>query len=267
MLNANVSRTEFMLNGRSLLVWTLIIIAVIGVYLGSYTFMEELDLVEMIEGYPEILTTGLGMSPEMFGEVNLYHGGLVMLYALLLASIYAMMLAGTMITRDSDLGTVEFLYTRPLTRTAIMFSKALSFLVMMVLLWAAAYLASAALGRLFIAPDRFDLEAQLLVHVMGLLACLAAGGIAFFLSPLINRVQGSTSLAVGLGFAFFILNSLGAFYEQLDFLRYLSIHYYANLSGAAGGETFAVGIIVLISVFGAGVVGGVILLNRKEFTA
>lgn len=267
MFNLNVILTEMRLNKRSLLIWTAVVVIVILIYLSSYTFMEEINVVEMIEGYPDIFTTGFGMGPEMFGDVNVYHGGLVMLYSLLLASIYAMMLAGGMVTRDPDIGTVEFLYTRPLTRTSIMMSKVLSFLLMMIFLWAFAYLASAILGLGWVAPGEFDLLAQLLVHLMGFFACLAAGGVAFAIAPLLNRVQASTSVAIGLGFAFFIFNSLGNTFEQLGFLRYSSIQYYADLNGAASGEIFTTGLIVLPLVFITGVVIGILLLNRKDFAA
>ncbi len=267
MLNGNISSMEINLNRRSLLIWTFIVVVVILVYLGSFTFMEEPEFVEMIEGYPDMLPSGLGMSPEMFDDVNLYHGGLVLLYVLLLASIYAMMLAGGLVTRDVDLGTVEFLYTRPFPRNVILLSKVFSFLVMMTLLWITAYLASIAIGLMWVAPGDFDVYDQFMAHLMGYLACLAAGGIAFAVSPLLNRVQGSTSLAIGLGFAFFLLNSLASMYEQLEFLKYLSIHYYADLTGAAGGEPFITGIIVMPVVFVAGIVIGTIFLNRKEFTA
>ncbi|MBW6464289.1 MAG: ABC transporter permease subunit [Bacillota bacterium] len=266
MFSLNIIFTELRLNRRSLLIWTSVLAIVIIIYLGSFTYMEEMNVVEMIEGYPDLFTTGLGMSPEMFGDVNVYHSGLVMLYGLLLASIYAMMLAGSMVSRDSDLGTVEFLYTRPLTRTTILLSKVLSFLIMMLFLWAIAYLFSAVIGRVWVAPDNFDLSTQLLAHLMGLLACLAAGGVAFAVAPLINRVQGTTSIAIGLGFAFFIFNSLGSLYEQLRFLKYLSINHYADLTGAASGQAPVTGLIVLPLVFIAGVAIGIVMLNRKDFT-
>lgn len=266
MFSLNIIFTEIRLNKRSLLIWTAVLAIVILIYLSSFTFMEEMNLVEMIEGYPDIFTTGLGMGPEMFGDVNVYHGGLVMLYGLLLASIYAMMLAGSMVSRDSDLGTVEFLYTRPLTRTTILLSKVLSFLIMMLFLWVVAYLFSAIIGRFWVAPNEFDLGAQLLAHLMGLLACLAAGGVAFAVAPLINRVQGTTSVAIGLGFAFFIFNSLGNMYDPLRFVKYLSISHYADLSGASSGQVSVAGLIILPLVFLAGVAIGTALLNRKDFT-
>jgi len=267
MFNGNISATEISLNRRGLLIWTLVIIIVILVYLGSFAFLEDAGLVEMIEGYPDAFTSGLGMTPEMFTDVNLYHGGLVLLYVLLLASIYSMMLAGGMVTRDVELGTIEFLYTRPVPRSVILVSKAFAFLVLLTLLWIATYLASTAVGSFWVAPAVFDIYAQFSAHLMGYLACLAAGGIAFALAPLFDRTQASTSLAIGLGFGFFLLNSLSAMYEQLQFLQYLSIYYYADLTGAALGEIFTTGLIVLPALFFGGVAAGALLIKKKDFTA
>jgi putative exporter of polyketide antibiotics len=60
MFNGNIIRAELKLNRRSLMIWVFVLIIVILIYLGSFTFMEEMNVTEMIEGYPEIFTTGLG---------------------------------------------------------------------------------------------------------------------------------------------------------------------------------------------------------------
>ena len=265
MFNGNIVTAEVSLNQRSLLIWAFIVIIVVLVYLGSFSFINNLGIVEMIEEYPEVLITVLGMTPDRFTDVNRYHGGLVMLYVLLLASIYAMMLAGGMVTRDVDLCTVEFLYTRPVSRSVIFLSKALAFLITMTLFWIVIYLASTAMGIFWVAPGQFDISAQFTAHLMGYLACLAAGGTVLALAPFFNRSQTTTSLAIGLGFAFFLLNSLAAIYEQLYFLKYLSIHYYADMGGAAVNDPFELGMIVLPAVFVVGVATGSLLIRWKNF--
>lgn len=265
MINWNISSTEIDLARRSLLLWGLIISVVVLLYLGSYTFIEEMNPVEMLESYPVILTKGMGMLPQVFENVNAYHGGMVMLYALLLGSIYSMVLAGGMICRDTDLGSAEFLYTRPVSRTVIMFSKALSFLMVTTVLWVMVYLVSVAVGGFWVSPAEFDLHAQALVHLACLLACLAAGGVAFALAPLFDRTQTTTTAAVVLGLVFFVLNGLPLVYERLAFVRYASIYYYANLAGTAAGQVFHAGMAVLAAVFLLGAAVGAVLLNRREF--
>ncbi len=267
MINGNICSVEINLNRRGLVAWSFTVSAVILVYLGSYSFIVNSGVVGLIEILPEAITTALGLRPETFSDVNIYHGSQVLLYVLLLASIYAMRLASGLVTRDIDLGTVEFLYTRPLMRRTILLSKAIAFLVMMTLLWIVAYLVSSAVGVLWVAPGEFDLFNQFAAHLKGYLACLAAGGIVFALSPLLDRVQSSRTLAVVLGFAFFILNSLSSVYDQLGFLKFFSIYYYADISGAASGELFVAGAVVCAVLFVSGALTGAFLMDRKDFIA
>ncbi len=265
MFNGNISLTEISLNRRGLLTWALILSVFIMINLGSFNFFTDEGFIKLIEEYPQAFRTGLGITSEMFTNINIYHGGLVMVYVLLLASIYAMKLAGGMIIRDMEIGMVEFLYTRPVTRPAIVFSKALAFFVLMTLLWIILYLISTIVGAFGVAPALFDIYAQFTVHFMGYLACLAAGGIAFALAPLFDKTQVSTFLALGFGLGFFIFNSLSAIFTPLGILRYFTIYYYADLAGAAVGKPFITGMLVLLLLFIVGVTVSSVLIRSKDF--
>lgn len=265
MFNGNIVITEVSLNRRGLLIWALIIAIVILINLGSFNFFKDVGLVEMVEEYPQAFRVGLGITPEIFTNVNHYHGGLVMLYVLLISSIYSMSLAGGMIIRDMELGVVEFLYTRPVTRSVIVVSKAAAFLILMTLLWIILYLISTIVGAFGVAPALFDIYAQFTVHFMGYLACLAAGGVAFALAPFLEKTQASTYLSLGVGGGFFLLNSLSVMYESLGFLSFFTFYYYANLAGAAMGKPFMTGMFVLPVVFIIGVSVSAVLIRSKDF--
>ncbi len=267
MLEWNICRAEIRMNLRSFIIWTAIMLAVVFVYLGAYAWLEDLALDELIEGYPDIFTVGLDMTPEAFMDVNRYWGTMLGFLGFLIGSIYAMMLAGGLISRDPDLGTVEFLYTRPVKRSRIMMSRVTVFFLMMTALWIIIYIASITVGLLWAAPEELDPVVQGWLHLAGYLAALAAGGIAFAAAPFFDRVQGTTSLAIGLGMAFLVFNMVSKLADPLLFLRYLSLHYYADMGGAAAGEPFTGGLFTLVGIFVAGTLAGVHLLNRKEFDA
>lgn len=267
MFEWNICRAEIRMNMRSYITWTAIMLAVVFIYLGSYAWIEELSIEELMAGYPDMFTTGLGISPDAFGNVNRYWGSMLGFLGVLISSIYAMMLAGSLISRDPDLGTVEFLYTRPVKRSQIMLSKATVFFLFITALWMIVYIASITVGMLYAAPEEFDLAIQGSLHLAGYLASLGAGGIAFAAAPFFDRVQSTTSLAIGLGLGFFMFNMVSNLTDSLGFLRYLSIHHYADMSGTAAGEPFTGGLITLLGIFVAGTLIGIHFLNRKEFDA
>lgn len=262
----NVWRRELRLNRRGMLIWMVVVASVILVYLGFFPYMLDPNMVAAVEAYPEAIREMLSLSGAMLQDVNLYHGGLVMTYVVLLATIYATMLAGGLLAREADLGTAEFLYTRPVTRTRIMLGKVLAFTAIVIGLWAAGFLVSLAVG-MAVARATFDVGRQALVHLAGLAASLAAGGIGFAVSPFLNRTQATTSLGVGLGMAFFLLNGLSRMTARLSCLKYLTVFHYADLAGAAAGKPSWEGMLVLLAVFGVATGLGFAFLNRKDFAA
>lgn len=266
MFSLNIFRKEMRLSRRSFIIWAGFIVVFIVVYLSFFPYMAVTGVTEMVKNYPEVVRATLNLTEATAQDVNPYHANIVMGYVLLLLSIYAMMLAGGMISKEADMGTAEFLYTRPLTRRQIAVAKIAAFLLMTVLIWAIAFIVSTVVG-LAVASEQFDVKLQMVIHLVGLLAAMAAGGIAFAVAPFIDRVQVTTSLGVGIGLAFFFINAISKMTERLDFLKYFSIHYYADLQGAASGEPFLGGMLALVLIFVAGTALGVFFLSRKEFTA
>jgi len=265
MLSSNVFRKELRLNRRSLIVWTLVAVTIIAVYLGFFPYMQDPDLIKALDAYPEALMKALNLNAALLGDVNQYHAGMVLGFVVLATTIFAFMFAGGLVARDADLGTADFLYTKPVTRGQLMTAKVVAFLVSVLLLWLVTFATSLVVGFL-VAPDDFDVGAQAWVHVAGLMATLAAGGIAFAAAPFINRMQGTTSLGVGLGLGFFLVESVSNMTAKLDPLKYLSIYHYAGLAEAAAGDLSVTGLLVLLAVFLVATGLGYVFLNRKEFT-
>ncbi|MEW5783803.1 MAG: ABC transporter permease subunit [Bacillota bacterium] len=264
-MSYNIIRKELRLNRRSFLIWAGVVLLIIAIYLPFFPYMQDPEFAKLLEGYPDTIKDAFNITGSLFQDINLYYAGMVMQYALLLALIYTAMLAGRLISREADLNTAEFLFTRPLTRSRIMASKTALFLLLNLLLWALLYGASLAVGSAT-APGDFDPSGQLLVHLAGFLASLAVGGIAFAAAPFINTVQGTTSLGVGLGFGFFIIDALSKLTEKLAFLKYINLYHYAALEDAVAGEPFLAGMAVLLLLFLLGTGLGFRFLNRKEFT-
>lgn len=266
MVSGNLLRNELRLGRRGLIIWTGVVVAFVGLYLGFFPVMQDPEMARAFESYPEAVKNAFNISLATMQDVNRYHGSLVMGYVLLLASIYGLMTAGGLISREADLRTAEFLYTRPVTRTQVMAAKVAAFVGLVLGLWAVTFAASTLVG-LAVAGGDYDVPRQLIVHLVGLLATLAAGGLAFAAAPFIDQTQATTSLGAGVGLVFFLVDALANMTERLAFLRHFTIHHYAGLDQVAAGEPFLGGMLVLLGVFVSGVALGTFFLNRKDFVA
>ncbi|QBS38712.1 ABC transporter permease (plasmid) [Thermaerobacter sp. FW80] len=260
----HVFRTELRLARRGLFIWAGVMVGMVGVYLGLFPYVQDPVMVEALKAVPEALLRALSFTPSAIADVNSYHGISTMGYVVLLATIYGLMQAGGSVAREPDLGAVEFLYTRPVTRRAIMAAKVAAFAVLAVVLWLFIFAASMAVG-LAVAKDDFDLSRQATTHLAGFVATLAAGGVAFAIAPFFQRTQTATSVAVGIGLGSFVVHALAQLSDRLNFLRYFTLQYYTALDRAAAGDPFVPGMLVLLGVFLAGSALGTLLLHRKDF--
>lgn len=259
-------RRELRLNRRSLYTWTAVTVLVVVVYLPFFPYMQDPEFARLLETYPEAIRDAFNLTGAIFADINFYHAGLTMPYLLALAGIYAAMTAGRLISRESDLGTAEFIFTRPVTRSRVLAAKIGAFLVLNLALWGA-ICGAAVITGLVVDPGAFTVTRQLAVHLSGFLAALAAGGIALAAASFIDQVQGTATLGIALGLGFFIVDATSRLTERLAFLKYLNTFYYAGLEAAAAGKPFLAGLAVLAAVFIAGTGLSFVFLKRKQFTA
>lgn len=260
----HIGRMELHLARRGLLIWMTVLVAVVGLYLGLFKYIQDPAMVEAVKAMPQALLKAFNFTPATMADVNMYHGVYVMGYVVLLAIIYGQIQAGASVAREPDLGSVEFLYTRPVTRREIMSAKVGAFILSAFILWVVILVASTAVGWV-VAGDAYDFGRQVLTHLAGFCATLAAGGVAFALAPFFQRAQTAISVGVGVGLVSFVLHALGQVSDRLSFIRYFTLQYYAALGRAAAGDPFVAGLVVLVCVFAAGSLVGTMVLNRKDF--
>lgn len=260
----HVARMELRLARRGLLIWTAVLVGVVALYLGLFESIQDPVMVEALKAMPESLLKALSVTPAMITDVNSYYGVYIMGYLVLLATIYGLMQAGSSVAREPDLGAVEFLYTRPVTRRQVMVAKIVAFVVAAVVLWVAILAVSTLVGWAA-AGDAYDLGRQRWTHLAGFCATLAAGGLGFALAPSFPRAQTAISAGVGVGLASFVLQALSQVTDRLRLIGYLSLQHYTALDRAAAGDPDGGGLIVLVAVFLVGTLVGTMILERKDF--
>lgn len=264
-MSINIIRKELRLDRRFFLIWGGIIIFVLALYMPFFPYLQSPDYSKIFEGLPGELLEAFNIRNVVFQDINFYYAALIMQYLLMLSAIFSATMAGRLISREADLNTAEFLFTRPITRARIMASKVAVFLLVNIILWIFLYALAVILGSVT-DPGKIDPGGQLFVHLSGFVAVLAVGGIAFAAAPFFNTIQGSTSLGAGLGFGFFLIDAMSKMTEKLSFLKYFNIYYYAALEDAVVGEPFPGGLLLLLFVFILGTALGFFFLHRKEFT-
>lgn len=149
--------------------------------------------------------------------------GYVLQFITLAIMIYITHAAVNLFVKEESDGTIEYLYSKPISRTELFFQKVLaivfSFAVMILV-----FIAITILGYILFSDFTFSqaLREALIFYGGIFFAALVFMAIGILLSTTIKSNQSSSGLSNGIVFSTFIIGIVAVIIEDLDFLRYLS---------------------------------------------
>lgn len=209
-------------NRRSFVIWTSCIIILTILFMAMYpTFADQGDaLNDMLSAFPPEMMQMFGMSSIDFSQSMDYYA-YVFQYLLLAAMIQFMILGGSLVSREEDSGTINFLYAKPISRHAIVRIKFLAGLagiaVFFILYTSAALFVLSAVGKTPLDAGRVFLFSGAIA--LGQLMML---GIGMLLSMFITRARAIMSAAIGVVLLFYVLSMFININQELDALKYLT---------------------------------------------
>ncbi|WP_226673866.1 ABC transporter permease subunit [Rossellomorea aquimaris] len=123
----NVYVRELKAHRKSLIIWCIGMIALIGSGMGKYAGYSSSgqSMNDLMAGMPKSLQAFLGFGTLDLSTASGYYG-VLFLYILLMATIHAAMIGATIISKEERDKTVEFLFVKPLRRKKIIGIKLLS---------------------------------------------------------------------------------------------------------------------------------------------
>ena len=176
-------------NLKSFVIWTACIVILTALFMAMYpSFSEQGESVnEMLSGFSPQLMEMFGFESIDFTQTMDYYG-YIFQYVLLAVLIQFMLAGANLVSREEDSGTINFLYAKPLSRTAITGTKFLAGLTEI----AAFFIVytGAAIAILYaVNKTGVDIEAVLLLDAAMALGQLMMLGIGMLLGTFITRAR------------------------------------------------------------------------------
>lgn len=252
-------------NLKSFIIWTVCIVAMLAVFMAIYpSFAAHGDsLNQMLSGFsPELL--------KMFSFDNLeFSRGLdyyayMFQYILLAVMIQFMILGASLVSREEDSGTINFLYAKPLSRMSIVATKFLAGLT-----YAAAffvlYTAAACATLAAVDTAALDFGKVLLFSAALLLGQLMMMGIGMLLSMFLTKTRTLMSVSIGAVLTLYLLSMLVNLKEELSGLKYLTPFQYFEPRAIlhSGGIEWSY-IVISAGVALAGLAVSLVIYNRRD---
>ena len=241
-----LSRSILKQNFRSNWLLWLVLTAILALNMFS---MPMIDLPEDIAGVTFM---------QLF--VNVIFEGVGMILML----VWVIIVGNKLVCAEVDRGTMSFTLNTPITRSQLILSKALFF----ILSTTSIIVIGTAFASMSVAifDANVDLGRLWLLAFTFILFIMATAGITFFASCWFNRTSYSLSVGAGLPLMFYVLSTL-ANLENFGFLRFLSLNTLFPADYIAMGEPLSnfVGQLVALSVIALGLfAGGIYKFTHKD---
>lgn len=224
----NIYLHELKAMRKSTIIWVLSMIALAALYLSIFpSFAKDAEDVKSLLGaYPAPVREALGISIDNITSMLGFYS-MVFSFISLCGAIQAMNMGLSILSKESRERTADFLLVKPVSRTAIVTSKLLSALTMLVITnvvyyGAVSLLASAA------RTEAYDLKAFFLINLSMLLLQLILLSIGLVISVFFSKLKAVLPISLGVVFGFFIVGALIAT-ENSETARYLSPFKYFDL--------------------------------------
>lgn len=207
---------EYRSNFGKAVTWLIVMIILVGLLMAFFPLMQDGNFKSLLEGFNESMGAKaqdiIGVKHEIkYDNLDDYIPYLFQYLGILLA-IFAMQLGAKSLSKEQSYGTIEYLYSQPISRSEILLDKWLANFVQYIVVLVLIALATFGFGYLF---SNGNIDAQsLIMTILVVAGCL-----------------------LGLGFVFL---SLGSFYSSLS----------SRSSHSEGGSVLIVILILILMAVG-----------------
>lgn len=221
---------------------------------------------ELLKSMPEGIVNAFNIQGG-FGSMEAFISGEY--YGLilpLLLSIFSIMLSTGLMARLVDQGSMAYLLSTPTTRRQVATTQA-GVLSTGLLLIMVVTTAAGMLGYIWFIGDKYEFNGAryIQMNVVAWMLFIAASGIAFLLSSIMNDEKKALGTSGFIVFGMFALDMLGKISGSVEWLRYASIFsLYRPSDIAAGNGQPLLAAIILLAIGLASFTAGIIAFSKRD---
>jgi ABC-2 type transport system permease protein len=211
---------------KSTIIWTVSLILVVGFFMALYpAIANDADqFKKLLEGYPPAVRKAVGVSIDSITSLLGFYS-YVFMYIVLCGSIQAMNLGISIIAKEVQEKTADFLFTKPVTRTTIMTAKLLAAFCSL-LITNVFYSVAASIIATKVSKEAVDMKVFLLITITAFFVELMFMALGVIVSVIARKIKAVLPLSLSIVFGFFILNMFGSVIGEKAIRYFTPFKYY-----------------------------------------
>jgi len=223
-------KRELRVNFKSFIIWTALLLILFSIVFLIYpAIIENSDITnmnEMMSMFPDEVLKAFNMD---ISGIDTAFGWLKtegFIFVLLITGIYSGILGSSILVKEENDKTIEYLNSLPIKRINIVISKVLAsviYIVSMVLI-----LSLFNYIGLSISGD-FDRKVYLLLSITPIFSSLVIFSICLFISSFFHKTKKTLGISLGVVFMSYFLQILSELSSEVEFLKYISIFTLADI--------------------------------------
>jgi ABC-2 type transport system permease protein len=245
----NIYLKEMKFHRKSLIIWCIGMVAMIGSSMGKYAGMSSSgqSMNDLLSQMPQSMQAIIGAGNFDVSTASGYYGILYM-YLLLMGTIHAVMMGATILSKEERDKTVEFLFVKPLSRAKIITYKLLAALTNVVILTGITLLSSMIIVENY--SNGEDVTPDIVITIAGmfilqLLFLLIGSGVA----AMVKKPSKATPISTGILLMTFFLSIAIDLNEGLEVLKVITPFKYFEAKHVMYGGGFDLIYLILSFIF------------------
>lgn len=215
---------------KSTIIWTCVLIAMAALYLSIYPGMasDAEDFKKLLSGYPAAVRAMLGINLDYITSILGFYG-MIFSFITLCGAIQAMNLGTSIISKESRERTADFLFVKPVSRSAVFCAKLSAAFTTIVVTDIVFFAAVSIMSNMIKAAD-FSGKLFFMINLTLFFTQLIFLSIGAVASVCFNKLKSVLPISLGVVIGLYMVGALIATGKDNEAVRFLSPFKYFDVT-------------------------------------
>lgn len=222
-MNRNLYTKELKRNRKNLITWTLIVVGLTFMVLSIFPYMSEMgsEMAIVMDKIPNEMKKAMGMDNDTWSSILGFYSTYFGIYIVVLIGIYSGSTGASILSKEEREGTSEFLFSKPISRPEIFWTKMGSLFTLMLIIYFI-QTGIAALGISLFGPENLAWSKWVAMQINGLFLVLIFTAFGVLVSFFFRPKKNFMGMIVGVVFGMYFISAIAKAADAVNFIGYIS---------------------------------------------